>query len=344
MSHSSPAHANRPVALWLFSCAFMVFAMVVIGGLTRLTASGLSIVEWKPIAGILPPLNAESWLAEFAKYQQSPEYRHVNLGMSLDEFKAIFFLEYLHRLIGRVAGLVFLLPFLYFIVTKKLEKRLIAPFFGIFLLGGLQGLIGWYMVKSGLVNDPHVSHYRLALHLAMAFILEGALLWAALSMWYGSHKLHFSASKHLFITLLLVFLQVVSGAFVAGLHAGLIYNTFPLMDGHLIPRGIASMEPWYKNLLENITTVQFIHRLFALIVTFSIVTLWIKAQFDKYYIPIKNSINFLMIMLIIQLTLGIATLILQVPIPLASLHQAGAMVLFSISIYCFYRMNALKNY
>lgn len=325
-----------PVALWLFVCTAMVFLMVVIGGLTRLTESGLSIVEWRPIAGIIPPIGEQAWLEEFAKYRQTPEYIAVNFGMSLTAFKSIFFLEYLHRLLGRLAGCVFLLPFLYFSLRKQLNKELNISLAAIFLLGGVQGIIGWYMVKSGLQHDPHVSHYRLALHLGCAFIIEGLLLWAALSVWYGPCETKQAVPWHITVTLLAIFFQVVTGAFVAGLHAGLIYNSFPLMDGKIIPSGLWIMEPWYKNILENVTMVQFIHRLSAYGVALLVATLWIRVQCFNYAASIKNSVNFLAIMLIIQLTLGVLTLLYHVPVILASLHQAGAMVLFSLCIHCLY--------
>lgn len=326
----------KPVASWLFICTFMVFLMIVIGGLTRLTESGLSIVEWKPVAGVIPPLGEQAWQEEFQKYQQTPEYRLVNKGMSLSEFKGIFFLEYVHRLVGRLAGFIFLLPFIYFAVRKQLDRPLLISLGAIFCLGAIQGLIGWYMVKSGLQRDPHVSHYKLALHLGTAFIIEGLLLWAAFKSWYGESKAS-QKGGHVTLVVVLVLFQSITGAFVAGLHAGLIYNTFPLMDGHLIPTGIGIMEPWYINMVENVTTVQFIHRLFALVVTTVIISLWLRVQYFNYAPMIKKPVNFLITMLIIQVMLGVLTLLYQVPLVLASLHQAGAAVLFAISIWCLYR-------
>lgn len=338
-----PHVSSKPVIRWLCLCILMVFLMVVIGGLTRLTESGLSIVEWQPVSGIVPPLSEQAWLAEFAKYQQTPEYKAVNAGMSLSEFQSIFFLEYVHRLVGRLAGLIFLLPLLYFAFKKQLDKPTVVSLGSIFLLGGIQGVIGWYMVKSGLQHDPHVSHYRLALHLGMAFIIEGLLLWAMLKLRYGQFTPSRSYNAHVVAVVVSIFFQVISGAFVAGLHAGLIYNSFPLMDGHLIPAGMGIMTPWYMNILENVTTVQFIHRLSALVVALLIISLWIRTQYFNYAPAIKNSVNFLIIMLMIQISLGILTLLYHVPVLLASLHQAGAMVLFSISLYCLYRKKAFNE-
>ncbi len=332
----SSLHA-KPVAFWLALCSFMVFLMVVIGGLTRLTESGLSIVEWKPVSGIIPPLGEMAWQEEFAKYKQTPEYKLVNHGMNLEEFKSIFFLEYVHRLLGRLAGAVFLIPLLYFVWKRQLEKPVVRRLGVIFLLGGVQGVIGWYMVKSGLQHDPHVSHYRLALHLGTALVIEALLCWAMFHAWFGENTTKMQGRLHTLLVPVMVLFQSVTGAFVAGLHAGLIYNTFPLMDGRLVPKGMWIMEPWYSNIVENVTTVQFIHRLSALVLAALIISLWVRVQYYNYAPMLKKAVNFLITMLIIQVTLGIMTLLAHVPVALASLHQAGAVVLLVLSLYCLYR-------
>jgi heme a synthase len=326
---------RKHIALWLFACCVMVFIIVWVGGITRLTESGLSIVEWKPFAGTLPPLGDAAWQEEFAKYQQSPEYKQVNSGMSLAEFKGIFALEYLHRLLARLTGLVFLLPFLYFAFTRKLSRSLLARFSVIFMLGGVQGAIGWFMVKSGLQHDPAVSQYRLALHLGTGFLIYGLLLWNGLSLWRSSSPergKERALAIMLPILLFLIFLQVLSGAFVAKLHAGLIYNTFPLMDGRFIPSGLFPLSPWYKSFFEDVTTVQFTHRMIAYSITIVTLVLFIVSRTFHDKKSIKTSVNLVTIMVLVQVSLGIATLVNAVPIALASMHQVGALLLFSLGL------------
>lgn len=331
----SKVENEKFVIAWLVCSAIMIFLMVVIGGLTRLTESGLSIVEWQPIKGTLPPLNIEDWNKLFDQYKTSPQYQKVNAGMSLEQFKNIFWLEFIHRLAGRITGLVFLLPLVYFAFTKKIKKELISRLILIFLIGGFQGFIGWYMVKSGLANDPQVSQYRLALHLAIAFIIYGLIIWTIFDLLKIKKPLANKQIRNfsLFLTAI-IFLQIISGAFVAGLDAGLIYNTFPLMDGKIIPDGMFIMEPKIKNYFENVTTVQFTHRLHALVVLLSTVSFWyvIKNNYHQNGY-LKTSVNLLVISLVIQLILGIFTLIYQVPIGLASLHQVNSLILFSVSLF-----------
>src|SRR5574340_619499 len=235
--NSTDQAAQNQIAAWLLLCCAMVFAMVVVGGVTRLTHSGLSIVEWQPLVGTLPPLNEAQWLEVFHKYQQTPEYQKVNFDMGLDEFKGIFWWEYFHRLLGRSIGAVFLLPFLYFLLRKKIEWSLAPRLAGIFILGGLQGALGWYMVASGLVDDPRVSQYRLTAHLGMAFVIYAAMLWVALGLLSPTSSRPEGARALGRFSLGLrglIFLMVLSGGFVAGIRAGLAYNTFPLMNGHWI--------------------------------------------------------------------------------------------------------------
>ena len=338
---------QKIIAYWLFICCIAVALMVAIGGITRLTQSGLSMVEWQPIMGVLPPSGEGEWLDVFEKYQSSPEYQKKNSGMELDEFKQIFFWEYLHRLIGRAVGVIFFLPFLYFLLTQRLRKEQALRFFSIFLLGGLQGLIGWYMVKSGLVDRPDVSQYRLALHLGMAFFLYALLFWTGLELYYKEKytnslpdnklNLYINIRWYSFVVIGLISIQVVSGAFVAGLDAGLIYNTFPTMNGVLIPDGLWELSPWYKNIFENIMTVQFMHRVWAMITASSIIAFWFVIQHSNVRSTLSRGdsmrIHSLLIALIGQIILGILTLIHVVPVLLASLHQLGALVVFSLALW-----------
>ncbi|MDQ5914793.1 MAG: heme a synthase, partial [Pseudomonadota bacterium] len=260
--------ARRQIAAWLFACSAMVFAILVVGGVTRLTHSGLSIVEWQPIVGVIPPLNQVEWEETFDKYKKTPEYQQVNHQMSLDEFKGIFYWEYWHRVLGRLIGVAFFVPFLYFWLRKKIEPGLTPKLLGIFLLGGLQGGMGWYMVKSGLVDDPRVSQYRLTAHLSIAFLIFISMMWVALGL--VAERARSSADAALrkmqrvgFWLCILVGYMVVTGGFVAGIRAGKAYNTFPLMNGHVVPPEIFMIDPWYLNFFNNMATTQFDHRLGA---------------------------------------------------------------------------------
>ena len=332
------AHSQRPVALWLLVCCALIFAMVVLGGVTRLTHSGLSMVEWDPIVGAIPPLNPDQWNKTFSQYQQTPEYLKINRGMGLTEFKSIFWLEYYHRLLGRGIGVVFLVPFLYFLLRRRLQRAQVPTFIGMFVLGGLQGVLGWYMVKSGLVNNPHVSQYRLTAHLAAAFIIYGYLFWVALGLLFP-RPLHSGdrAIRRLRLYSLgvstLIFIMVLSGGFVAGLKAGLAFNTFPTMNGHWLPPGLLALHPAWHNFFENIATVQFDHRMIAYLLAVVIPLFWWRAQGIKLPARARLGIHLLLGMLAIQITLGISTLLLIVPVPLAATHQAGALVLFTLALF-----------
>ena len=310
-------HKNKSIIIWLSACILLIFAIIIVGGYTRLTHSGLSIVEWKPITGIIPPITDGNWQNEFDQYQQSPEYQKINYGMNLLEFKQIFIVEYIHRILGRLIGIVFLLPFLYFAFTKRLNKSEICYFTMVAGLIGLQGLIGWLMVKSGLIDNPNVSQYRLALHLIMACIILSLLVWKIMP---GDA----TKSKYAYFSCALLFLQIASGALVAGLHAGLVYNSFPLMDGELIPTGILNLQPWYLNVFENIAMVQFTHRILAIVNVMNILAYCYKIFNLK---GLKKISIYLSSFVIIQLLLGILTLIFQVPLFLALLHQAMAIIL-----------------
>ena len=335
--------SHRAVAYWLFACCAMVFATLVIGGVTRLTHAGLSIVEWQPLIGALPPLTAEHWQELFAKYQQTPEFILRNHDMTLAGFQFIFWWEWAHRLSGRLIGVVFFVPYVWFLLRGQLRGQLAWKVLGFFLLGGLQGAMGWYMVQSGLVDDPRVSQYRLAAHLGLAFLIFGLLLWTALGLlqprqWVAavSPAPTFSATARLTLKLggfliALVFLMVLSGALVAGIHAGLAYNTFPLMHGHFAPPEIFLLEPFWLNFFNNMATVQFDHRLIAWALMGFIP--WFVWRVTQDFPQARHAAIILLVWLGVQVSLGISTLLLRVPVPLAAAHQAGAMILFGLVLW-----------
>jgi len=330
--------ARRQIAHWLLVLCVLVFIMVVVGGVTRLTRSGLSIVEWQPIAGTLPPLTEPAWQGMFTKYQATPEYLLVNHGMSLDDFKGIFWWEYVHRLLGRIIGLVFLLPFLWFLVKRRLSWSLAPRLVVLFILGGMQGAIGWWMVKSGLVDTPRVSHVRLAVHLGMAFFLFAALLWTALGLLTPVRHRPLAPDRrrtavHATVLVALVYVMVLSGALVAGTRAGYAYNTFPLMDGRFVPSGMFGMIPWWDNLFHNLTTVQFNHRLIAWALMVLIPAFWWSARRIDLPAAAQRPLVLLLGMLVLQVLLGISTLLLQVPVALGAAHQGGALVLFGLMLW-----------
>lgn len=311
----------KPVRIWLYVIALMVLAMVVVGGLTRLTESGLSITEWDPITGIVPPLTEADWQHEFELYQQIPQYQVLNQGMSLDEFKFIFFWEWFHRAWGRLIGVVFAVPFLVFLVQRRFTWNLAAPLAGLFVLGGLQGALGWWMVTSGLTTLTSVSQYRLAAHLTAALLLFMALIWVARRLTPRRTVADAQDRPAALILLLLVILQIGAGALVAGLDAGMAYNTWPLMDGALVPDGLGVIEPWWKNLFENALTVQFAHRTIAYVLVLFAGALWLWRRGQGGWLPR------IALLVMLQVVLGIATLVLVVPLPLALGHQALAFML-----------------
>jgi heme a synthase len=333
---TTAAGAPRAVACWLLACCALVFAMIVVGGVTRLTHSGLSITEWQPIVGTLPPLSAQEWDAAFAKYQATPEYQQVNRGMGLDEFKGIFWWEYFHRLLGRLIGVVFLVPFLWFLARRAIPEGYGWKLAGIFALGGMQGALGWFMVKSGLVDDPRVSQFRLTAHLSLAFVIFAAMFWVALSLLdprRTSPEGARGARRAAFAFVALVFAMVVTGGFVAGIRAGFAYNTFPLMNGHFVPPEIMMLAPWWKNFFYNMATVQFDHRLVAWTLAFAAPLLWWVVRRTKAAPPrARIGAHFVLAMLALQVALGILTLVNVVPLPLAAAHQAGAVVLFALAL------------
>jgi len=333
---ATDAGARRQVAAWLLICCALVFAMVVVGGVTRLTRSGLSIVEWQPLMGAIPPLTQAHWQELFEKYQQTPEFLRVNHAMSLQEFKGIFWWEYIHRLLGRLIGFAFLVPLVWFLIKGRIERALLPRLFAIFLLGGVQGAVGWWMVKSGLVDDPRVSHVRLSIHLGIAFLIFAAMFWTALGMVSGEptqdprrrRLAGYGAGL-----CGLVFLMVLSGGLVAGTRAGYAYNTFPLMNGHFLPPESFMLEPWWQNFLHNMATVQFNHRLIAWLLFLAMPAFWWTSRGIALPPRARLASNLLLAMLVIQLALGISTLLLGVPVALGAAHQAGAMLLFALALW-----------
>ena len=343
MTSVSPAVTDgrhAALAAWLLVCCAMVFAMVILGGVTRLTGSGLSMVEWDPIFGVVPPTTEDQWQSVFDKYRESPEYQKVNVGMDLAGFKRIYWLEYAHRLLGRLIGLVFLIPFLIFVALRKVPRALVPKLVTLFLLGAAQGLLGWYMVKSGLVDNPHVSHYRLTAHLMFAVLIYGYMLWTALGLLYPAIDQPAPAflRRGALFLLALVAVTMASGGLVAGLKAGLAYNTFPLMDGRLVPDGLMKLEPWYANVFENAATVQFDHRLLALGVFLTAVIVWLSGRASAAPPRVRYALVALLVVAVVQVMLGIATLLLHVPVALGSAHQAGALVVFTVALFILHQV------
>jgi len=334
---------KKSISIWLLSGCFLIFLMVVIGGITRLTGSGLSITEWNLVMGAVPPTNDAQWQEAFNKYKQIPQYQKVNYDFELSDFKRIFFWEYLHRLIGRLIGVVFIFPFIYFLWKKKLDNVWIRKSLFLFALGGLQGFLGWFMVKSGLTGRISVSHYRLAIHLIAAFITFGFTYWFALPLMAARRESGNKKIASLFKYLLaLVILQITYGAFTAGLHAGRIANTFPTMDGEWIPSGINALSPSYLNFFENLLTVQFIHRTIAYTILIFVIILWFKVRRGEYSQSQKTAMHICLIAVSIQVLLGIFTLLFHVPVTIAVLHLVGGFFLFTSVITALYFFSEVK--
>jgi heme a synthase len=355
---------GRAVALWLIGCCAMIFLMVVIGGITRLTESGLSITEWQPIEGVLPPLSDAQWNDAFARYQAIPQYQAVHADMSLAEFKNIYFWEYLHRLWGRLIGFAFALPFLYFLLRGKISRALVPKLAGLFVLGGLQGALGWYMVESGLETRIEVSQYRLAAHLAMAVVIYLAMLWVALDLLFPfsspPRKRGSSLDSRLrgndegkagtlrvailrraaSLVLILVFATLVAGAFVAGTRAGYLDNTFPLMEGRFVPPDYWHLAPWYLNWFENLTSVQFDHRVLAETTWLVVALLWLASLRASLSPRARWSLHALFCFACLQVALGIATLLSVVALPIAVAHQAGALLLLTAALVARHSLKA----
>lgn len=310
---------------WLYLTAFLVFIMVIVGGATRLTDSGLSITEWQPLLGAIPPLTEADWLAAFEKYKLIPEYQVVNKGMSLDEFKFIYWWEWAHRFLGRFIGIVFLLPFLYFALTGSLTRKMWRRLVVLFVLGGLQGALGWYMVASGLVERVDVSQYRLSAHLTLATLIFAAMLWVAYGLDRNRRMPRGGREWMAVLLVLLLILQVAAGGFVAGLDAGMGYNTWPLMDGQLVPKGLFVMQPAWANLFENAMTVQFNHRILAYVIA-------VLAAGYAYVEQTKGA-AILLATVLLQIAFGIWTLLWQVPLWLGLVHQGGALVVLAAALW-----------
>ena len=333
----SPAKAvdNSSIRLWLWISAGLVFLMVVVGGITRLTESGLSITEWKPILGVLPPLSESAWLAEFEKYKQIPQYSKLFPTMSLGEFKSIFFWEWSHRLLGRLIGVVFAMPLVWFWIRGRLSGPLSWRLAGILALGGLQGFVGWWMVSSGLADRVEVAPERLATHLLLASVTYCALVWIAVGLRPAEPEgISSGARRMAFGLVLLALAQIGLGALVAGARAGLTYNTWPLMDGKFVPplEDLARLAPWWKNLFENITTVQFDHRMLAYALLLA--AIWHAIAMGRSYSGRKAARRSLALagLVAVQAVIGITTLLLVVPIWAGLLHQAFAMIVLSMAV------------
>ena len=321
------------VARWLLTCCALVFAMVILGGVTRLTGSGLSMVDWRPIMGIIPPISVDEWQMTFDMYKKSPEFIVKNYNMDLEGFKGIFWLEYLHRVLGRLIGIVFFVPMLYFMIKGYIQRYEIPKYLLMLALGGMQGLLGWYMVQSGLVNNPAVSQYRLTAHLSSAFLIYGFMFWVALSILYPDKNKSNNWSKHTLSLTALIIVTIISGGFVAGLKAGKVFNTYPMMGSYWVPPGIFSLEPLWINFFENVITVQLVHRILTAITFVSIILYWIKVKKTDISKRARKGTNALLHTATLQFVLGIATLIFYVPISLAAAHQATALLLLTVALY-----------
>jgi len=327
----------RAVGLWLLAVAAVILAMVVIGGLTRLTGSGLSITQWDVIVGVLPPLNDTQWAEAFARYQHIPQYSAENQGMSLEGFKGIFWWEWAHRFLGRLVGLIFLLPFLWFAATGAIARAAWPRFVVLFLLGGLQGLIGWWMVQSGLEVRVSVAPYRLMIHLGTAIILLGAMVWTALDYLRGEGRKNVPGYALSFIAL--IYLQMLLGALVAGLHGGLIYNSWPDMNGQLFPEDGFFYAPWWRNFYENPALAQFDHRMIAYAVAALVIVVYRRALRLGKGLP-KDSGKAATILVAVQIFLGIVTLQFRAPEWLAALHQLTAALLFCAAVWHAHELKA----
>lgn len=326
--------STQLVRLWLFVVAAMIFAMVVVGGSTRLTGSGLSITEWAPIMGAIPPLSETDWAVAFAKYREIPQYRLENAGMTLDEFKAIFWWEWSHRLLGRTVGFVYALPLAWFALRGVVRRADLPRYLLLLALGGLQGVVGWWMVASGLVDRVSVAPYRLAVHLTLAVVLFAAVLWTALTRGRSHLVRRRSPVLRIGAGLIVawVILQICLGALVAGNHAGLVYNTWPSMNGDFVPPDLWNWEPWWRNLFENHAMVQFLHRMGAYVLFTLVIGQFALVVVTARTTTARISAFVLGLAVAFQMVVGIATLLMQVPISLALTHQAIAMVVLAAAV------------
>lgn len=332
MNRNSQYQHALVLGYWLLFCAAVVYIMIVVGGVTRLTRSGLSMVEWDPIMGIIPPLGEAAWLDVFTKYRQSPEYIKVNAGMSLEAFKGIFYWEYGHRVLGRVIGIIFFVPFICFLLKGMIPKEWKLRLLSILILIGLQGLMGWYMVKSGLVDVPRVSQYRLTAHFGLALVILSLMLWFAMDFLRGESRAKHASQTYLNSSALvvsIVFIMMLSGGFVAGTKAGYIINTFPMMNGQWLPDGWLGIKPAWLNLFENPIMIQFVHRSIAVLVFLAVIISFIVALKQRF----KTFNGLVLLAMLVQVNLGITALVMKVPVALGAAHQAGAVALLSAALF-----------
>ncbi len=335
---------QKPVVIWLLTGCFLVFIMVVVGGITRLTDSGLSMTDWHLVTEVIPPLSEEAWIAAFEEYKKFPEYQKINIhyDFTLEDYKEIYFWEWFHRLLGRLLGVVFIIPFVYFLIKKRLDKETLRNCIILLFLGGFQGFLGWYMVKSGLIDEPNVSHYRLAMHLTTAFITFAFTFWVALNLMYPKQENGNKPFRQLLrFTLVILLLQIIWGAFVAGLNAGLIHNTWPMMnDGKLMHETVLiEQSPVWRNFVEGKSGVQFVHRYLAYVVVGLIVFIWYKARKLSLTLSQTRGVHLLLILTGFQFLLGIFTLLLAVPLWLGVLHQVGAFFLLAAMTFTLHRFS-----
>ena len=334
---SVQSHYDRQVASWLLLCAAVIFGMILLGGVTRLTHSGLSMVEWKPLIGVIPPLSEQAWQETFEKYRQFPEYQKINRGMSLEGFKSIFMYEYLHRVLGRLIGVIFLLPMLYFAVRKRVRPGLMPKLVVLFFMGGLQGLLGWYMVKSGLVDNPRVSQYRLTAHLGVAVAIYAYMLWLAFDLLFAPQGRHEASTppftRWSLSMVALVYVMILSGGLVAGTRAGFAYPTWPMMGDTFIPMGLYATSPAWLAMFEDVTTIQFNHRMFAYLLFVLINGFAFLVYRAATNVRARRGALLLLLALWLQVSLGISTLLLHVPVAIAATHQVGAVALLSAMLF-----------
>lgn len=335
---------NKPIIIWLLSGCVLLFIMVMVGGITRLTNSGLSMTDWHLVTDTFPPLSEEKWVDAFEEYKKFPEYQKINIhnDFTLSDYQFIYFWEWFHRFIGRIIGMVFFIPFVYFLIKKKLDTSTIKKCIILLLMGGFQGFLGWYMVKSGLIDNPDVSHYRLALHLTFAFITFAYTLWVALDLIYPTKNEVITSLRTIArITLVILIIQIIYGGFVAGLNAGLIHNHWPLMsDGQLIHGSVfVEQSTLLKNFTEGKSGVQFVHRTFAYVVVVMLFLLYLKSKKHSLNALQQKGIHTLLFIVLIQFSLGVFTLLFHVPLWLGLAHQLVAFVLLSTMVFTLHRLS-----
>ena len=339
---------NMGVYIWLLALTTMVLLIIIIGGLTRLTDSGLSMTDWKPLLGVIPPLGQDKWLIVFEMYKQTPEFKIVNRSMTLEEFKFIFWWEWFHRVFARLIGVVFIIPLIYFLIKKQVSKSLLLRLPIVFMFGIFQAFVGWWMVKSGLSENPYVSPYRLTFHLLNALIIFSILLWIAMDY---KHSLKtnflskpFSQDFLVFFSIVLVFITIGTGGFMAGTNSGQSFNTFPLMNGKIIPDDYFLEDLGMYNIFENTVAINFNHRWFSIFVFFYIIFVCFKfIKFDNKKVP-KILVILVLFFLTLQVALGIVTLLSNVYLPLASMHQTNSILLLSTLLISYHQFKYRKEY